>query len=78
MAIPAPKGITVRNWVQNLDSKFGRPVTKLKKKSVEMAADMGNLSDKDKVRIVLLKVQGRLKLSQIHIQNIKGKLLTLG
>ena len=49
--------MTVANWIPNWDPKSGRPVASFLRQ-VEMAAEMGSLEEKDKVRINLLKVQG--------------------
>ena len=51
------KDVTVANWIPNWDPKSGRPVASFLRQA-EMAAEMGSLVEKDKVRIILLKVQG--------------------
>ena len=51
------KDLTVATWVQNWDPKGGRSVTNFLN-GIDAAAELGNLTDKDKVRLVLLKMQG--------------------
>ena len=55
------KDVSVANWVPNWDRKSNRPVTSFLRQ-VDMAVEMGSLVDKDKVRIVLLKVQGAAQI----------------